>query len=220
MAQYIFAPEVLHELHPSSRLFPSTGAVDKVNPKENPTVLPTALLQRFQHTFLIRTPAKSIPSYYKCTQEQAAGFSFFDPAEAGYAELKLLYDWIADPTSTFHTPTDDKRYAAYAVQKQAMPPPLVDASTLLENPGATLEQYCKALGVPFTESMLSWDPGAVDIWAKWGSYHAAAEDSSGFRKTKEEPPKDLSQHPQVVQDCITYVEQLTQRGDADVRVPA
>ena len=58
------------------------------------------------------------------------------------------------------------------------------------------------------------------IWAKWGSYHAAAEDSSGFRKTKEGPPKDLSQQPQVVQDCITYVVQLTQRGDADVRVPA
>lgn len=206
MAQYIISQETLHALHPDSRVFPSNGKQANVKPGENPTVLPTALLQRFQHTFLIRTPEKSIPSYYKCTQEKAAGFDFFDPAEAGYKELKLLYDWIADPSSTFHQPADaDERYASFPVQEQAMPPPLVSASVLLENPGAVLEQYCGALGVPFDESMLSWNPGAVDIWAKWGKYHESAEGSSGFIKEKAKETAEPVEHPQEVQRCIEYV---------------
>ncbi|WFD02117.1 hypothetical protein MOBT1_000796 [Malassezia obtusa] len=119
MAQYIFSQEILHELHPNSRVFPPNGKTASIKPKENPTVLPTSLLQRFQHTFLIRTPEKSIPSYYKCTQEKAAGFDYFDPSEAGYKELKLLYDWIADPTSSFHQPAeDDARYRDFPVQSQ------------------------------------------------------------------------------------------------------
>ncbi|KAI3625767.1 hypothetical protein CBS9595_001128 [Malassezia furfur] len=201
--KYIISQETLHALHPDSRVFPSNGKQANVKPGENPTVLPTALLQRFQHTFLIRTPEKSIPSYYKCTQEKAAGFDFFDPAEAGYKELKLLYDWIADPSSTFHQPADaDERYASFPVQEQAMPPPLVSASVLLENPGAVLEQYCGALGVPFDESMLSWNPGAVDIWAKWGKYHESAEGSSGFIKEKAKETAEPVEHPQEVQRCI------------------
>ncbi|WFC98027.1 hypothetical protein MYAM1_000748 [Malassezia yamatoensis] len=202
MAQYIFSPEALHELHPESKLFPTGGAYTAPKPGDNPTALPTALLQRFQHTFLIRTPEKSVPSYYKCTQEKAAGFDFFDPAEAGYKELELLYNWIADPKSTFHQPAEEnERYAEFPKQEQAMPPPLVGASVLLSNPGATLQQYCEALGVPFTEDMLSWNPGAVDIWAKWGKYHESAEGSSGFiqEKPKEETPKP---QPDEVQRCI------------------
>ncbi|WFD29667.1 hypothetical protein MSPP1_000677 [Malassezia sp. CBS 17886] len=185
MAQYCFPQAALHELHPTSRVFPAPaehGAVSQ-DPLANPTVLPTALLRRFKHTFLIRTPEKSIPSYWKCVQEKAAGFDFFDAAESGYVELQRLYEWIANPASAFHTDdTDDPAYARWPVQSQPMPPPLVDASCLLKDPSHVVEQYCKAVGVPFDPSMLSWKPGSVDIWEKWGSYHAAAQNSTGFRQ--------------------------------------
>lgn len=205
MAQYVFAQETLHHLHPDARVFPDPGRPAALRAKQNPTVLPTALLQRFQHTFLIRTPQKSIPSYYKCTQENAAGFDFFDAGEAGYQELKLLYDWIADPTSTFHQPAKaEPAYAHIPAQRQVMPPPLIDAHTLLENPGVAVHQFCDAVQVPFTETMLSWSPGEVDIWAKWGGYHATAEHSSGFHH--EQPPEDAAPpQPPEVQNCIEYV---------------
>lgn len=220
MAQFIFPASSLHAWHPTSKVFPATDEATTAappSPMENPTVLPTALLRRFKHTFLMRTPERSVPSYYKCTQNNAAGFNFFDPAEMGFVELQRLYDWMANPASTFHTDPDDERFAAWPVQTSHGPPPLMDASVLLSHPGYVVSLYCEATQVPFDPSMLSWDQGAVDIWAKWGTYHAAAEQSSGFQETKMETP--LEEQPSIVKDTIAYVPTSTynlQPIDADL----
>ncbi|KAL4401547.1 hypothetical protein ACI68E_001190 [Malassezia pachydermatis] len=206
MAQFIFPASSLHAWHPTSKVFPATDEATTAappSPMENPTVLPTALLRRFKHTFLMRTPERSVPSYYKCTQNNAAGFNFFDPAEMGFVELQRLYDWMANPASTFHTDPDDERFAAWPVQTSHGPPPLMDASVLLSHPGYVVSLYCEATQVPFDPSMLSWDQGAVDIWAKWGTYHAAAEQSSGFQETKMETP--LEEQPSIVKDTIAQL---------------
>lgn len=201
MAQFIFPAATLHQLHPESRLFPATATESAAaSPLENPTVLSISLLRRFKHTFLIRTPERSVPSYYKCVQDQAAGFSFFEPAETGIVELRMLYDWLSNPASTFHTAPDDGKWAEWPVVDAALPPPIVDASLLLAHPGYVMSQYCEALQVPFSPNMLSWDAGTVEIWAKWGSYHAAAEQSSGFQETK--PSKPLDDQPEEVQACV------------------
>lgn len=86
MALYLFAPDLLRALHPSSKSYPGEASSgDKLSKQlqglENPTVLPIDLLRRFKHTFLIRTPQKSVPSYYKCVEEKMMGYSYFDPAE-------------------------------------------------------------------------------------------------------------------------------------------
>jgi hypothetical protein len=69
MAQYLFSGEVLSALHPDSKVYRTPSAeqagVDYRHTLENPTVVPTDLLRRFKHTFLVRTPEKSVPSYYK-----------------------------------------------------------------------------------------------------------------------------------------------------------
>lgn len=202
MAQYIFSASALNALHPDSQLFRPGKPYDPAQ-LTNPTVLPTALLRRFKHTFLIRKPEDSVPSYYKCASEKAMGFEFFDPAEVGYVELKILYDWLSNPQSSFHTDPDDERYAAWPIQPIQSRPPVVDADMLLDHPGYVVSEYCEAIGVPFDAQMLSWNPGAVDIWAKWGSYHAAAQESSGFVRSVEE--KDMSKMPEIVLRCIQYV---------------
>ena len=203
MAQYIFSASALHGLHPDSHLFKSDTPYNPMH-RKNPTVLPTALLRRFKHTFLIRKPEDSVPSYYKCATENAMGFEYFDPAEMGYVELKILYDWLTDPQSTFRTDPDDEQYAAWPIQPVPLRLPLVDADTLLDNPGYVVNEYCKAIDVPFDKDMLSWNPGAIDIWAKWGLYHAAAQESSGFARQKRADAKDLSKMPEIVQQCIKY----------------
>ena len=58
-------------------------------------------------------------------------------------------------------------------------PAVIDARDVLENPAGTLRRFCAAVGVEFTEDMLSWPPGlrATDgVWAKhWyargGEFH-------------------------------------------------
>lgn len=61
-------------------------------------------------------------------------------------------------------------------------PAVLDARDVLEDPRGALSRLCGALGVPFTEAMLSWEPGprATDgIWAKY--WYAAVERSTGFQ---------------------------------------
>lgn len=156
----------------------------------NPTVVPNSLLRRFQHTFLIRTPEKGVPSYYKCCVDGAAGFEYFDPAEAGYKELAILYAYLTNPESEYNrsssSPADTIKY------------PLIDAAELLKNPDVVVRDYCQAVGIPFEDNMLKWEAhgGSPDSrskqdqgtaaestaeFAKWGSYHAVAEQSTGFR---------------------------------------
>ena len=90
-----------------------------------------------KHTFLIRSPLKSIPSC--CRACNKCGFSSL-PSENGIRELYDLFKTVqqVDPT-----------------------PVVIDADDLLMNPRGLMEQYCNATGLPFEESMLSWTPGVV-----------------------------------------------------------
>jgi len=194
MAQYVFSAGALRSLHPDSTVYKQNdnqAAIAFNDPLENPTILPIDLLRRFKHTFLMRTPKKSVPSYWKCVQDGAAGFAYFDAAEAGYVELKLLYDWMANPKSTFHTAKEanDAHLIPGQVQAQPMPPPLVDASDLLARPDDVVARYCAAIGVPFDDGMLSWESGTVNAFNSWQGYHTAAQNSTGFKR---ETPVDPS----------------------------
>ena len=63
----------------------------------NPTIVPTGILEKFHFTFLIRHPRSSIPSYYRCTVpplDKLTGFYDFMPNEAGYQELRRLFDYL------------------------------------------------------------------------------------------------------------------------------
>lgn len=235
MAQYIFPLQTLQALHPHSPLyhptspdfFPESGqpsasaSADSLSPlpvpppaslsRSNPTLLPVSLLQQFTHTFLIRTPVKGVPSYWSMAQQRAAGFEYFDAAEAGYKELALLYAWLSDPLSDYHTTGSGG--------SQKLPLPLIDAATLLADPEYVVEQYCSAVGVPFAKSMLSWEASNADAegtkkqqpvessghaptsqetqtdnangtgsFAQWGAYHAVAEQSTGFKKEEAPAP--------------------------------
>lgn len=63
----------------------------------NPTVIPGELLKEFAFTFLIRDPHYSIPSYYRCTippLDKVTGFFEFYPSEAGYDEVRRVFDYL------------------------------------------------------------------------------------------------------------------------------
>ena len=64
----------------------------------------------------------------------------FHEKEVGFAEQRQLFERIMDQTSN--------------------PPPVIDADDLLENPAVIVEKWCDAVGLPFINSVLSWEPGA------------------------------------------------------------
>lgn len=60
--------------------------------------------------------------------------------------------------------------------------PVIDATAFLKNPERGLRKLCELLGVPFSESMLSWPPGRRSSDGVWAPHwYQAVEQSTGFQ---------------------------------------
>ena len=105
--------------------------------------------------FLIRDPREVIASYARMR-------STVTVADVGVLQQAEIFDFVA--------------------ARRGDPPPVIDARDVLENPRGVLTGLCDAVGVEFTERMLSWPPGPRDsdgVWAPhW--YHSV-HDTSGFQ---------------------------------------
>ena len=157
----------------------------------NPTVVPSDILNRFHFTFLIRHPRYSIPSYYRCTVpplDQVTGFYHFMPSEAGYHELRRVFDYlrkigqVGPKTASRHTSAND-------ITDGGVDPVdicVVDADDLLDDPAGITEAYCNNVGIGWHEQMLSWDSEedqkrAEDAFKKWPGFHEDALNSRDLK---------------------------------------
>lgn len=163
MAQYLIPPN-----GGKAAIVPSAGNAPEAG---NPTVLPIETLRKFQWTFLIRHPRRSIPSYYRCTVpplDKMTGFYNFMPSEAGYAELRTLFDFLVKERIV-----DESNLL------------VVDADDLLDDPEAIIRAYCQHVGLDFTDNMLNWGEEDTKIaqekFAKWTGFHEDALGSTSLR---------------------------------------
>lgn len=136
-------------------------------------------LDHFNHSFLIRDPAKVATSMYKHWPD-------FVLKEIAFVEQRALFDRLAD--------------------KLGRAPPVIDSDDLLENPYGIVEAYCKAVGIPYLEAALSWEPGGREevSWYDGGSWHANLRGSDGL---KAQPRKyiDITEAPERVQEIHQLV---------------
>ena len=95
-------------------------------------------LDLFQHSFLIRDPAKVLSSLQR-SYEKSGDNEGFTATEIGFEQQRRLFDLLAE--------------------KNCHPPVVIDSDDLLANPQRMVESYCKAIGIPFIEKALSWTPG-------------------------------------------------------------
>ena len=167
----------------------------------NPTIVPEQLLKKFHFTFLIRHPRSSIPSYYRCTippLDEVTGFYDFVPSEAGYAELRQLFDHLRS-TGYFETHIagqDDKLAATNGLStaknnemngsSDKIDICVVDADDLLDNPNGIIETFCKSVGVEYDPKMLDWNSEedhqlAKHAFKKWPGFHDDAIKSSALK---------------------------------------
>ena len=113
--------------------------------------------------FLIRDPREVINSYIKKREDPAL-------EDLGFVQQAEIFNFVRTRTSAV--------------------PPVVDAKDVLQNPERTLQLLCKAAGVEFSESMLSWPPGLRDtdgIWAKhWYGEVAKTTSFQPYRPTQHE----------------------------------
>ena len=151
------------------------------NKPGNPTVFTNDQLKAMHHSFLIRTPEKSVPSYYRCCsgeQAKETGFDTYDPNEAGYAESVTLYNYLV---------------------QLGLEPVIIDSSDLINTPKLIMQQYCNAVKIPYKEGMIEWKPEKVESFDKWKGFHDDAQNSSGF---KEVVRNDLDSMPPIVRETI------------------
>ena len=110
------------------------------------------------HAFLIRDPAPMLVSLGEKLGD-------FELDATGLPQQAEIFDHVVRTTGRV--------------------PPVVDSADLLAAPEPMLRALCAALGIPFSERMLSWPPGrrASDgIWAR--HWYERVERSTGF-----EPPE-------------------------------
>ncbi|KAK0748602.1 P-loop containing nucleoside triphosphate hydrolase protein [Apiosordaria backusii] len=191
----IFIKDITHYLLPPTK-----------NPP-NPTVIPLSLLRKFHFTFLIRHPRRAIPSYYRCTippLSSKTGFHNFMPSEAGYDELRRLFDYLLaeglllPPTSSSddnNTPqTNGHKHHDH--DPDAVKITVIDADDLLDHPAEIIEQYCQDVGIDYSPKMLKWDDDeqhqrAREAFEKWNGFHDDAIGSTEL-KPRVNGPKILS----------------------------
>lgn len=150
----------------------------------NPTIMPEELLKQFHFTFLIRHPRSSIPSYWRCTVpplSEMTGWDYFMPKEAGYRELRTLFDYLRKVGQV--GPKIAGREQANGVNGElregAVEICLVDADDMLDDPYAMIEKYCQSTGIEYSPKMLRWTgPGdqehAQEQFEKWRGFHEDA----------------------------------------------
>jgi len=160
----------------------------------NPTVIPADLLATYHFTFLIRHPRHSIPSYYRCTippLDALTGFYQFRPDEAGYAELRGLFDYLRSVGQI--GPRLAGQAEAHGGEGGGVEICVIDADDLLDNPSGVIEAFCKSTGIAYEPEMLVWDTEedqarAKEAFAKWKGFHEDALDSDRLRARSHKKP--------------------------------
>jgi hypothetical protein len=119
-----------------------------------PGVLATPeFLDGMTHTFLIRDPRETIPSYLKIEPDA--------PAERiGFESLHEIYTAVAE--------------------RAGRQPVVVDAADLVRDPEGTVRAYCAATGIPFVREALSWQPAQRPEWQPSRRWHETVAASTGL----------------------------------------
>ncbi|RDW71273.1 hypothetical protein BP6252_07836 [Coleophoma cylindrospora] len=151
----------------------------------NPSVVPASILKQFHFTFLIRHPRSSIPSYWRCTippLDKVTGFYDFMPSEAGYDELRRVFDFLRTEQQIGPTHAgehDDLKNGEVSIT-------VIDADDLLNDPEGIIKAYCKEVGIDYKDDMLCWDTEedhqrAKSAFEKWRGFHDDAIESTSLK---------------------------------------
>jgi hypothetical protein len=132
--------------------------------------------------FLIRHPREVMASYIAKNNDPSV-------QDVGFVQQAEIFDWVCSRTQTA--------------------PPVLDAREIQEHPRRMLGLLCDALGVDFSDSMLSWPPGlrSTDgVWAK--HWYKEVETSTGFRPYRPRDERVPDRLFEVYGRCLEDYERL------------
>jgi Sulfotransferase domain len=139
-------------------------------------------LRDVTNCFLIRDPAEVIASYIKKNPEPQLN-------DLGFVQQAEIFDFVRRQTGSI--------------------PPVIDADDVLRDPERMLRLLCDAIGVEFSDAMLSWPSGPRDTDGIWSKYwYAEVERSTGFQPYRERKIEVLERLREVHARCRECYERL------------
>jgi hypothetical protein len=141
-----------------------------------------SFLDGLTNCFLIRDPAEVIASYVKKREEPTI-------EDLGFVQQAEIFDFVR--------------------ARIGAAPPVIDARDVQENPAKTLQLLCDAVGVEFTDAMLSWPAGSRDtdgVWAK--HWYLEVEKSTGFFQRKSQRPEVPERYQSIYDRCAEIYRRL------------
>ena len=143
---------------------------------------PRDFMHACENVFLIRHPGRVVASYAK----KREGTTLED---IGFVRQAELFDEVAD-------------WLGRA-------PLVVDSADIRAEPRERLEKLCSALGVAFTENMLSWPSGGHPDDGVWASHwYGAVHRSTGFAEPEGALPELSGEYARLVDSALPYYEKL------------
>ena len=139
-------------------------------------------VERLTNGFLIREPREMLASLIAVTPQPKL-------SDTGLPQQVKLFEWLRKRTGKT--------------------PPVVDARDVLENPADLLTKLCAAVGVEFTDAMLSWPPGTRKtdgVWAK--HWYAIVEQTTGFGRYQPKAKPVPAAFSGLLEECETLYQKL------------
>ena len=124
-------------------------------------------------------------------QDKITGFYDFMPSEAGYDEMRRLFEYLRSigeigPRIVGQEAATNGTNGANGTGGNGVEICVVDADDLLDKPGAIIEAFCKSVGIEYSPKMLRWDTEeeqerARKAFAKWPGFHDDALEHSELK---------------------------------------
>ena len=139
-------------------------------------------IDRLTNCLLIRDPQEMITSYI--VKNDIPGMD-----DLGIPQLVEVYERVLERTGS--------------------PPPIVDSRDVLEDPRRVLGLLCEAVGVEFTDAMLTWPPGRRDSDGIWAAHwYDQVERSTGFRGYRPKPDRVPDSLSGLLAECQACYDRL------------
>jgi hypothetical protein len=114
-------------------------------------------MAKVRNAFLIRDPVAVLASYRRKRDECVL-------ADIGIVRQRELFEREAD--------------------RLGEAPPVVEGNDVLCDPAGVLRRLCEAVGIPYSEAMLTWPAGRRETDGVWApAWYAAVEQSTCFEKS-------------------------------------
>ncbi len=195
---YEWVKEQLTADYPDKRLLLVKDIVHCLD--ERYTMLPSG----FRYAFLIRHPYRMLCSW-KSVMARLLGI------DESYVNMVDMQKYNNQPDLY------EMQYNLFNYIKEHLDPNVVviDADDLQNSPSTILSQFCQAVGIQYTDSLLKW-PGDSDVIKDWmmsrlnlqanfletGGFYDKALKSTGFASPK--PLPERSELPKDVQEAADY----------------